>query len=214
MGRLPRRLTAGQLYHVTVRGNNRQSIFGDDLDRREYLMLLADVTHRSRVVVHAFVLMPNHVHLLAQPLAEGEGLSRAVQRLNATYAKYMNRRYERIGHLFQGRFHSTHVDRDTYLLVVSRYIHNNPVRAGLVRQAIDFPWSSVKAFTGELDLRSSHDRLISRLVQTGLTLSLLLGEVADQPKAYLQFLRSVSDTEKLCQRKSVPDTEVIPRGGL
>lgn len=193
MGRSPRCFVVGESYHITIRGNNRQSIFGDDQDRREYLFLLGDVMSQSKITIHAFVLMPNHVHLLLQPTQENE-FSRALQLLNAIYAKYMNRRYHRVGHLFQGRFHSSHVDRDAYLLVASRYIHNNPVRAGLVKEARTFLWSSVRAFTGELDPTSSVDRLINRFVETRLTLQLLRGESDRQAHAYRQFLTSVSDT--------------------
>lgn len=184
--------TAGELYHVTARGNNRQLIFNDDIDRREYLHLLHGVLHRYVIKTHAFVLMSNHVHLLLQPMEQGN-LSVALQVLNSTYAKYINRRHDRIGHLFQGRFHSSHVNRDPYLLIVSRYIHNNPVKAGLAREASEYPWSSVRAFTGELDPGISLDRLIGKLVDTTLTLGLLGEEIVYQRDAYRKLL--VSDTE-------------------
>ena len=194
MPRPPRLCVAGEIYHVTVRGNNRQAIFEDDLDRREYLQLLLDATQQFEITVHAFVLMPNHVHLLLQPTRD-QALSQALHLLNTTYTKYVNRRYERVGHLFQGRFHSSHVAQDAYLLVASRYIHNNPVRAGLVTDATAFPWSSIKVLTGELDSGSSLDRLIGRLVDPTLTLGLLSGGIARQRAAYATLLRSVPGTE-------------------
>ena len=189
-----RQCTPGELYHITARGNNRQAIFNDEMDYREYLQLLYEVTRRYAVNIHAFALMPNHVHLLLQPVQQ-ENLSAALQVLNSTFAKYINRRYGRIGHLFQGRYHSSHVDREAYLLVVSRYIHNNPVRAGLAKDATQYPWSSARAFTGELDLGSPLDRLIKRLVDTALTLSLLSEETCKKAVTYREFLKTVSDTE-------------------
>lgn len=194
MPRRPRLCMAGEVYHVTVRGNNRQAIFEGDLDRREYLQVLLEATQQLEVTVHAFVLMSNHVHLLLQPLRD-KALSQALQLSNATYAKYINHRYGRTGHLFQGRFHSSHVSRDAHLLVVSRYIHNNPVRAGIVKDAVDYPWSSIKVFVGGLSSRSSLDRRIKRLVDPTLTLSLLTSETSRQHALYRALLNSVSDTE-------------------
>jgi REP element-mobilizing transposase RayT len=163
--------------------------------------MLFGISRESAVVVHAFVLMSNHTHLLLQP--KQPGFSSFIQRLNVTYAKFANRRYQRIGHLFQGRFHSSHVDKDQYFLVTSRYVHNNPVRAGMVREAVDYPWSSARAFIGDLDEGSSLDRLISRMVETQFTLNLFGSEIGRQQAAYRDFLVSVSDTEDSFKKKIV-----------
>ena len=196
MARPLRQFSVGELYHLIVRGNNRQAIFFDEVTYREYLQLLYEGIRKYSVKVHAFVLMPNHVHLLMQPMRE-KALSAALQLIGSSYAKYINRRHERSGHLFQGRFHSSHVAQDAYLLVASRYIHNNPVRAGIVEDAQTYPWSSVRAYAGRLDFSSSLDRLIGRVVDPTLTLSLFGGGTQDSHVAYQKFLNSVSDTGKL-----------------
>jgi REP element-mobilizing transposase RayT len=117
---------AGGWYHVTSRGNERKAIFRDDRDRNHFLELLAESTERFRLRVHAYVLMPNHYHLLVEtPQAN---LSRAIQWLNVSYSVWFNRRHRRVGHLLQGRFKAVVVDRDQWGLSLSRYVHLNPVR--------------------------------------------------------------------------------------
>ena len=116
----------GGWYHVTARGNERKRIFRDDLDRRHFLDLLAEMVTRFRVRLHGFVLMENHYHLLLE-LRE-PNLSRAGQWLNGSYSIWFNRRHARSGHFFQGRFKSVVVSRDEWALALSRYLHLNPVR--------------------------------------------------------------------------------------
>lgn len=205
MPRPKRMLLPGELYHVTIRGNNRQPIFFDESDHLEYLHLLREIIQRYATKLHAFVLMPNHTHLLVQP-TQKDTFSTGLQTLHSTHAKYINRRYTRSGHLFQGRFHSKHVARDSYLLVASRYIHNNPVRAGMVHDPCLYPWSSVRVYTGELDRGSSRDRLIGRLTETTLILSLFGEGLLDRETLYREFVKSVPGTKKVLQRNRVPDT--------
>lgn len=120
----------GGLYHVTARGNGRQSIFDDDTDCARFLKVLTSVVSRYNVICHAYCLMGNHYHLLLET-PEGN-LSRAMRQLNGVYSQAFNRRHQRPGHVFQGRFHAQVVDKDDYLRTVCRYIVLNPVRAGLV----------------------------------------------------------------------------------
>ncbi len=115
-------------YHVTARGNERKAIFRDDRDRRHFLDLLQELAQRFGVRVHGYVLMDNHYHLLLQtPRAN---LSRAMQWLGVSYSGWFNRRHERSGHLFQGRFKAIVLEAETGVLEVSRYLHINPVRIG------------------------------------------------------------------------------------
>lgn len=138
---------AGALYHVTARGNERKSIYRDERDRARFLERLASVVHRHRLRLHAYVLMRNHYHLLvATPDAN---LSRAMGQLGSAYTQDFNRRHRRAGHLFQGRYKALLVDKDSYLLELSRYIHLNPVRVGEVSRAWEFPWSSARAYVGK-----------------------------------------------------------------
>jgi len=146
MPRGPRLQFPGGMYHVVCRGNNRERIFRDDTDRQRYLTLLRDYRDRWNAVIHAYVLMPNHVHLLIE--TPSRPLSEFMRGLNTAYTMGFNRRYHRIGHLFQGRYKSHVVEKDAYLLELTRYIHLNPVRAGLVDRPERFLWSSYREFLG------------------------------------------------------------------
>ncbi len=133
----------GALYHVTARGNERRPIVVDDEDRQRFVRTLASMVEEHEVVCHAWVLMTNHYHLVIEtPRAN---VSQAVKHLNTLYSQAYNRRHDRVGHLFQGRFSGILVDKETYLLEVCRYVVLNPVRAGLAPSAADWPWSSYGA---------------------------------------------------------------------
>lgn len=140
MARKPRVECTGALYHVIVRGNQRQKVFLADDDHRQYIERLKFYQKRHAFALYAYVLMPNHVHLLIE---QGETpLSKAMQGIQQSYTNYYNRKYGKSGHLFQGRYKAILCDRDAYLLELIRYIHLNPVRAGMVEQPHKYPWSS------------------------------------------------------------------------
>ena len=149
MARLPRLILPEQPHHIVLRGNNRQAIFHSDLDREHLLGILKEVSVQSRVAVHAFVLMDNHLHLLATP-PTAEALSRMMQSLGRRYVGWFNARHGRTGTLWEGRFRAGAVEGDRHLLACIRYIELNPVRAGLVTDAADWPWSSVRHHLGLL----------------------------------------------------------------
>ncbi|MFA6317526.1 MAG: transposase [Elusimicrobiota bacterium] len=136
----------GAFYHIYARGNSQQRIFLDEPDHLRFLNLLGLANLRFGFAVHAYTLMPNHYHLLLQtPLG---GLSTGMRLVNGMYAQRFNQRHQRVGHLFQGRFQSILVDSNAYWMTLSRYIHQNPVRAGLVSSPWDYPWSSCRALMG------------------------------------------------------------------
>ena len=137
---------AGGYHHVTTRGVGRQDIFGGDEDREFFLAKLGEAHERWGLVFHGYSLMSNHVHLEVET-PRGE-LSRAMQWIMQTYATYFNRRHKRVGHLFQGRFKSALVEAETYFHHLTRYVHLNPVRAGLVNHPADYPWSSYRMYLG------------------------------------------------------------------
>ena len=137
---------AGAFYHVTSRGNERKPIYRDAADRLRKLAIIADIVDRFHLLLHAYVLMDNHYHLLIETL--DANLARAMRALNGDYAKQFNRVHRRVGHLFQGRYKAILVDRDSYLVELSRYIHLNPVRAGIVERAEQYRWSSAQAYVG------------------------------------------------------------------
>ena len=138
---------AGALYHVTSRGDRREDIYLDDEDREAWLEVLAIVCQRFNWRCHAWCLMDNHYHLVIETVKGN--LSRGMRQLNGVYTQKSNRRHQQSGHLFQGRYKAILIDRDSYLLEVSRYVVLNPVRARMVREAGDWAWSSYRGMVGE-----------------------------------------------------------------
>lgn len=147
MPRKPRLVVGGLPHHVVQRGNDRRPIFLDDIDRRQYLDWLKESATRLQVAVHSYVLMPNHVHLLLTPL-EGAALSQLMQATGRRYVRWFNDRHRRTGALWEGRFFSSVVEAERYLLACYRYIEMNPVRAGLVAEPGDYVWSSHRHHVG------------------------------------------------------------------
>jgi putative transposase len=146
MARKPRVHYAGALYHVILRGNAGQIIFDDDQDRTRFYLLAQEGVERFGHRIHAFCLMNNHVHLAIQ--VGGVSLSRILQNLSFRYTRWVNARRKRSGHLFQGRYKAVLVDADSYLSALIRYLHLNPVRAGIVKEAKDYRWSGHRAYLG------------------------------------------------------------------
>ncbi len=153
---------AGALYHITSRGNASEDIYQDDEDRSVFLELLARACERYHWLCHAYCLMPNHYHLLIETNAST--LSNGMKYINGTYTQQFNRRHQRVGHVFQGRFKAILVERDSYLLELARYIVLNPVRARMARSAKDWPWSSYRATAG---MSKPHDCLTTDGVLSG-----------------------------------------------
>ena len=136
----------GAVYHVTARGNARQTIFSDAEDRERFLSLLAREIGQQGWLCHAYCLMDNHYHLLIE--TPEANLSKGMRRLNGTYSQRYNARHGRVGHLLQGRYKSILVEKESYLLELCRYIVNNPVAAGMTKSPADYPWSSYPATAG------------------------------------------------------------------
>ncbi len=155
MARPPRIDVPGVAQHIVQRGVNRCACFLDNLDREFYLASLGEAATATDSAIHAYVLMTNHVHLLATPSAEA-GLSSMMQRLGRCYVRWFNNRHGRTGTLWEGRFKASLVDSESYLLTCYRYIELNPVRARMVRDPRTYPWSSVHA-----NARDDDDPLIT-----------------------------------------------------
>lgn len=137
---------AGALYHVTSRGNARQTIFFDKEDYRLFLDILHQVNKRYHFICHAYCLMPNHYHLLIE--TPESNLSKGMRQLNGVYTQSFNRKHKRVGHLLQGRYKAILVEKDSHLLEVARYIVLNPVRAHLVKQVDQWRHSSYRSTAG------------------------------------------------------------------
>ena len=138
---------SGALYHLTSRGDRQEDIFEDDADRVSFLSVLDKVCGTYNWVCHAYCLMSNHYHLLIE--TPDANLSKGMRQLNGVYTQTHNRTHGRSGHVFQGRYKAILVQKENYLLELSRYIVLNPVRAGMVRSAKEWPWSSYRATVGQ-----------------------------------------------------------------
>ena len=144
MPRRARIVAGGYPMHVILRGIDRTAIFFDDSDYRLFLDYLSGAADVESVGVHAYVLMTNHVHLL-MTAEHAAGIPQVMKRLGQRYVQHINRRYQRTGGLFEGRFRSSLIEADGYLLACQRYIELNPVRAGMVEAPADYRWSSHRA---------------------------------------------------------------------
>ena len=146
---MARTISESGIYHVVSRGSGRQLIFEDDADRMSLISTLGESTKRSGVDILGWCLMPNHVHLIL--LDCERHLSDVMQRVLTSYARRFNRKTGHVGHVFQGRFSSTPIESERYLLAAVRYLHLNPERAGICR-AEEYEWSSYREYIGEADL--------------------------------------------------------------
>jgi len=135
----------GAFYHVTARGNEKKDIFKSRKDREKFLSYLESATQRYGAVIHAYCLMSNHYHLLLE--TPQSNLSQIMKHINSSYTTYFNIKRKRAGHLLQGRFKAILVEADAYATELSRYIHLNPVRAGIVEKPEEYPWMSYHGYT-------------------------------------------------------------------
>lgn len=146
MPRTARKKSETGIYHVIVRGINRQDIFHDDEDRKRYLNTLKKITVGNNAEVLGYCLMSNHIHLIIKECKTN--ISLLMKRLGTSYAYWYNLKYQRTGHVFQDRFKSENVEDDRYLLTVVRYVHLNPVKAEIVNKPEEYLWSSCRAYYG------------------------------------------------------------------
>lgn len=142
----------GAVYHITSRGNALDAIFFADHDREEFLAILGKVVERYNWICHAYCQMTNHYHLLVE--TPDANLSQGMRQLNGVYTQWINRHHRRTGHVFQGRFKSILVQKESHLLELARYVALNPVRAGMVRSPCEWGWSSYRATSGQREIPS------------------------------------------------------------
>lgn len=147
MPRRARKMSESGIFHIMLRGINRQTIFEDDEDRQRFLETIRHYKTVSKYEIYSYCLMDNHVHLLIRE--KEEPISTAIKRISSSYVYWYNRKYERCGHLFQERFKSETVDNEGQLLTVLRYIHQNPLKAGLVKSITEYKWSSYNEYTSK-----------------------------------------------------------------
>jgi len=179
MARMARVIVPGFPHHVIQRGNRRQQVFFNEDDYDEYLRLLNVYTHRFKVNILAYCLMPNHVHLIATP-SEDKSLAQGIGETHRNYTRFVNFREKWRGYLWQGRF-SSYVLDENYLLAATRYILLNPVKAGIVKNPWDYKWSSIKHH-----LKEENDSLVK---------DSLLRELIGDWKDFLNIIPSTNDTK-------------------
>lgn len=179
MARRARDKGSNCIYHIVERGNERKDIFNNDDDKLRFIDTLIRVKHKFNYKIYAYCLMDNHVHLLIDD--NGSDISDIMHSINVSYVCYFNKVYSRCGHLFQNRFDSSIVDNANYLLEASRYIHNNPVKANMVENPIDYKWSSYNAYMGE-------HTMLNSFVDTSLILSSMSYQTGTAIEKYKEYV--------------------------
>ncbi len=182
MPRIARIAPQGYIYHVLSRGNNGQGVFKDERDFKRYLDLILHYKEKFKFKLYHYVLMANHVHLVIEPLVDGGDLSEIMKGINLSYALYYKRKYDYKGHFWQDRYKSIIIGRDNYLLACGSYVELNPVRAGIVADPGQYPWSSYKVYgLGKLDV----------LVDEHPIYELLAEDETKRRKKYREFVRGM-----------------------
>lgn len=204
MSRPPREQSESAIYHVMLRGNEKRDIFLDDEDRVRFIDILRIKRLENGFELYAFCLMNNHVHLLINEMESS--IARIMKCINVSYAFYFNKKYNRVGHLFQDRFRSEVIDMDNYLLFAARYIHNNPVKAGIVDSPEKYEWSSYGSYLGR--------KPITGLVDTSLILEMFSGKTDIALNEFVKFTTSISadsfiDVEETVAKKITTRQEAI-----
>lgn len=174
----------GAVYHVTARGNEKRKVFFSRRDYEKFKEYLADAVAKFDVILHGYVLMTNHYHLIIE--TPRKNLSKIMHHINSSYTTYINVKRKRSGHLFQGRFKSIIVDKDGYLLELSRYIHLNPVRVNMVERPEAYPHSSYGSYTSSTK---------NNLVTTGTILGMITHKPDDARDKYRSFVESALEGE-------------------
>lgn len=174
MPRKARQKSESGIYHIIVRGINRQSIFENEEDKEKFIEVIEKYKEKCGYEIYGYCLMDNHVHILLKE--KQETLSQIMKRISSSYVYWYNWKYQRRGHLFQERFKSEPVEDDSYLLTVLRYIHQNPLKAGLVKSLGEYKWSSYYEYIKE-----------NRIVDIELGLKLIAGNNNNEIESFIRF---------------------------
>jgi len=173
----------GAFYHITSRGNEQKDVFRTIADREKFLSYMETASERYGAVIHVYCLMSNHYHLLLEtPL---DNLSQIMRHINGAYTTYFNAAHHRSGHLFQGRYKALVVEADVYAAELSRYIHVNPVRAGMAEEPGRYAWSSYRFYVGQAKAPA--------WLNTGFILDYFGRKVSDAHKGYREFVHAIND---------------------
>jgi len=180
-----------------LRGNERKNIFHDEDDKLRFIETLYEKKKENRFFLHAFCLMDNHIHLM---LSEGiEDVAKAMKRISVSYVYYFNKKYKRVGHLFQDRFRSETVDDDSYILALARYIHQNPVKAGMVKSVGEYKWSSYSCYLNE-------NNYFTKVIETKTILGLFSDDKTTAKKFFEKYMNEETQDKFI---DLVEDVEVM-----
>jgi len=198
MPRRARKPSESGIYHIMLRGINRQVIFEDDEDREKFIETILRYKSISNYELYGYCLMDNHVHLLIKETSEP--ISMIMKRIGSSYVYWYNRKHERCGHLFQERFKSEAVESEAYFLTVLRYIHRNPLKAGLIKNIEEYKWSSINEYL---------DKQI--VVDTGFTLKILSEDRTEAVELFRQYMNEYNEDKCLENEEKhlISDQEVI-----
>jgi putative transposase len=174
----------GAVYHVTARGSERGKIFFSKRDYEKFKEYLKEAQEKHGFILHSYVLMTNHYHLIFE--TPEKNLSRIMHYINSSYTTYLNIKKKRSGHLFQGRYKAIVVDKDNYLLELSRYLHLNPVRANMTQRPEEYAYSSYRTFVSDT---------VESLVTTDTILDMVANDRNDAKERYREFVESVLGEE-------------------
>jgi putative transposase len=175
------------VYHILCRGNNKQIIFKNEHDYQQYLSILKKYKKSHYFLLYHYVLMPNHVHLVLDVTREGKELSEIMKGINLSYVLYYKKKYEHIGHFWQDRYKSIMISKDDYLLACGSYVELNPVRARMVKDPADYPWSSYTTYA-----HGKHSELVDKH-----TIYLNLGkESKENQDKYQEFIYGIQKEKK------------------
>ncbi len=226
MPRAARQISCTGFYHVMIRGVNKDIIFNDNEDRKNFLHLLNHYKNKKNCIIHAYCLMDNHVHVLIQD--NNNELSEFMRNVTSVYAEEFNKKYKRIGHLFQERFKSECVEEEYYLQRLIRYIHRNPEKAGICKTE-DYEWSSYKEYIGESKIIQKEFILLMYSNNTDLAIKKFKNEVLksnediiddvymekeitkEQATYFIKYLFKVKDIEDIIKKEKEEIKEYVKK---
>ncbi|WP_458411735.1 transposase [Schinkia sp. CFF1] len=194
MPRKPRVKSKSGIYHIMLRGINKQLIFEEVEDKRKFLDVLKRFKDTCDFQVYSYCLMDNHVHLLVKEVEES--ISQSIKRISSSYVYWYNQKYERCGHLFQDRFRSENVENRAYFLTVLRYIHQNPIKAGLTKSAFDYRWSSCHEYLNNAEI-----------IDSDLVFNLFSPEKSKAIQLFREFMQEENDDQCMDEREIVKKTD-------
>jgi len=202
MPRKARQQSKSGIYHIMIRGNERTNIFLDDEDRIKFINILGNKKKEKEYSIYAYCLMNNHVHLLIKE--EQDDISRIMKKINTSYAYYFNKKYNRIGHVFQDRFKSESIEDDRYFLAAIRYIHNNPVQANIVTEAVQYHWSSYWSYL-------SKDKNNNKLIERNYVLQLFSQDEEKAIKMLKEFTNQPTEDNFLEYKEEKQNKELLDK---